>query len=144
MNRQQRHGVELFGELVDELEQVVVGPVEVLEHEHGGAALGERLEEPAPGRERGIAGRSLLPRRKADERTELALEPRGLASRRDEARDRARLVGRDLGVVGLENPGLRLHDLAERPVGNALAVGQRAAPAPDDQVGIALDDLRSS
>ena len=88
------------------------------------------------------SGRRLLPRREADERTELALEPRGLAPRRDEARDRAReLVGRDLGVVGLEDPGLCLHDLAERPVGDTLAVGQRAAAAPDDQVGIALDHL---
>ena len=39
-------------EVVDEVEQAVVGPVQILEDEDERALLGERLEEPPPGRER--------------------------------------------------------------------------------------------
>ena len=38
--------------MVDEVEQAVVCPVEVLEDEDERVLLGERFEEPPPGRER--------------------------------------------------------------------------------------------
>ena len=44
-------------------------------------------------------------------------------------------------VVGLENPGVRLDDLAERPEADALAVGERAALPPGDELGVGLGDL---
>ena len=47
-----RHVRQPLGELVDEFEQPVVRPVEVFEHEHERAVLGERLEEAPPGGER--------------------------------------------------------------------------------------------
>src|SRR5581483_9718457 len=43
-------------------------------------------------------------------------------------------------AVRLEDPGLRLDDLAERPVRHPLAVGKGAALAPDDQLRVVLDD----
>ena len=48
--------------MVDEVEQVVVGPVQVLEDEHERALLGEGLEEPSPGGEalRAVAARLTL------------------------------------------------------------------------------------
>ena len=49
---QQRHRAGPVGQQVDEVQQGVVGPVDVLEHQHGRAVLGERLEEPPPRRER--------------------------------------------------------------------------------------------
>ena len=59
---QQRHRARAVGEQVDEVEQRVVGPVHVLEHEDGRAVLRQRLEEAPPGRERLRRGR---PRRRA-------------------------------------------------------------------------------
>ena len=41
--------------VLDEVEKRVVGPVQVLEHEHGGPLSSKRLEIAAPGRERLLA-----------------------------------------------------------------------------------------
>src|SRR5205085_12092044 len=60
----------------------------------------------------------------------------------DEIRDRrAQLLLRDLGVVGLENPRLRLDYLRERPKGDPLAVRQRSSLAPKSQDAPTLDEL---
>src|SRR5581483_8991624 len=40
-----------------------------------------------------------------------------------------------------EDPGVGLDDLAERPEADTLAVGQRAALPPGDQVRVGLRDL---
>ena len=130
---EQRHAGRPVGEIVDEVEQAVVGPVQILEDEHQRPLLGQRLEQAAPRRERLVAAvaRVLAGRAEADERAQEAADPAAL-----------RLVGEDVlehrgqlrlgGVerVALEDPGLRLHDLAERPVAEALAVGQRPALPP--------------
>ncbi len=48
---------------------------------------------------------------------------------------------RDLvGRVLLEHAGLCLHDLPERPQGDAVAVCEAAALAPGDELGIGVDD----
>ena len=52
---EQRHAGRPVDEVVDEVEQAVVGPVQILEDEHERALLGERLEEAAPGGERLVA-----------------------------------------------------------------------------------------
>ena len=78
---EQRHAGDAVDELVDEVEQPVVGPVQVLEHEHGRATLGQRLEEAAPrrdrlaraGRRRAVAGAE------PDERPQVPLHPAPLA-----------------------------------------------------------------
>ena len=83
-------------ELVDEVEQAVVGPVQILEHEDERALLGERLEEAPPGGE-GLAaavatepGLGLEP----DERTEVRLDPAGIGGVLDRVLDRARGASR--------------------------------------------------
>ena len=43
--------------------------------------------------------------------------------------------------VRLEDAGVRLHHLAERPEADALAVGERAALPPVDELGVPLDRL---
>ncbi len=44
-------------------------------------------------------------------------------------------------VVGLEDAGVRLDHLSERPEADAFAVGQRAALTPEDELRVALDRL---
>ena len=48
---EERHVGRPVDEGIDEVEQAVVGPVEILEDEHGRALRGKALEEAAPGRE---------------------------------------------------------------------------------------------
>ena len=45
---EERHTGRPVDEVIDEVEQAVVGPLEVLENEHERPLVGERLEEPAP------------------------------------------------------------------------------------------------
>ena len=78
---EERDVAEPVDEVVDEVEQAVVGPVEVLEHEHGRAPLGDRLEEATPGRGRGLGAGAGRPLADADERAQLRLEPAPLARR---------------------------------------------------------------
>jgi len=55
--------------VVDEVEQARIGPLKVLEHEHGRALFGDALEEQAPGREERVATarRSLLDAQEAEQ-----------------------------------------------------------------------------
>ena len=59
---QDRQAARPVEEVVDEVEQAGIGPLEVLEHEHDRAALGDALEEDPPGREQRLApaGRRLI------------------------------------------------------------------------------------
>ena len=137
-------------EVVDEVEQAVVGPVQVLEDEHGRALLGERLEEAAPGGE-GLVAPSPPSRRslraEPDERAQVAVRPSALvlapaiSSRR---RVRSSFAAASSVGVGLEDARLRLHHLAERPEADAVAVRQAAALAPRDQLRLAVDDARTA
>ena len=119
----------------------VVGPVQVLEDEHERPVLGHRLEEAPPGGElplapllRGALGAD------PDEPAQVRLDPARLGLVRDERLHgdrelRLRIVGR----VGREHAGLRLHHLRRRPERHALAVGQRAAAAPEHEVGLGVE-----
>ena len=139
---EQRHACEPVGERVDEVEEAVVRPLEVLEDEHRRAPLAERFEEAPPGGERfrplslpgvGVAA-------EPHERPKMPLHPLCFALR-DEIADRCRQLCVRLGSsVRLEDSRLRLHDLAERPERDPLPVGQRTALSPEDQLGILVDD----
>ena len=119
-DHEQRHVRDPFDELVDEVEQAVVGPVEVLEDEDEGAPLGQRLEEAAPGGERLAApvdarARS-RPRARRAAGGSLPTHARRPGRRRALRRRRAHLLGRVVRRRRCSRmPGLRLHDLAERP-----------------------------
>jgi hypothetical protein len=71
---EQRDAARSLNQLVDEVEQGIVGPVQILEHEHERPLVGQRLEEATPGGEALLrAGGPLLG--EAGERTQVAIEP---------------------------------------------------------------------
>jgi hypothetical protein len=118
--------------VVDELEQTLVGPVQVLDGEDSRVPLGDRLEEAAPGGERVLALRTheLLLCADADQRSQMSFHPARVAFREKVADGVCELLCRRLDLVALQDAGLRLHDLSERPEADALTVGQRAAHPP--------------
>ncbi len=128
--------------VLDELDHRRLRPVQILDRDHEGADGRDRLEEAAPGAERlRLLDGVRLRVGQADERRETCPEPLLLGGVLDEALD----GGGELGVCGggvvrLEDARLRLHDLPERPVRDALAVGE-AAPLPPcrHQVGLIVE-----
>ena len=93
------------------------------------------LEEPAPGGEQLLAlgrGGGLDP----EQRQQPLAEPRALGAL---GKHRVELRRRDLGRVGLQDPGVGLDDLAERPEGDPLAVRQAPALPPGDELGPGVD-----
>ena len=142
---EQWNSAQPLDELVDEVEQAVVGPVEILEYEYERAPFGEGFEEPAPGRERLTAavapgaGLGL----EADQRTEVGLDPRRVRRLTENVPDRGLELLGGLGlVIALEDPGLRLHHLAQRPEGDPVAVREATPLAPGDDLGVVVDDAR--
>src|SRR5919198_5553808 len=104
---EERHVLGPVGEVHEEREQRLVGPMQVLEDEYGWAVRSERLQEAPPRRERLLlSGR--LPAR-ADERREASFEPGGVRIVRRERE--IELFGRLLRRVGAEDPGRRLDAL---------------------------------
>ena len=129
-------------ELVGEVEQAVVGPVHVLEDEHEGPLVSERLEEAPPGGERLAAaiGSCFVVGRKPGERVEVGPDPARLCLVGQQPDDRlVELPDRVGRRIRLEDARLRLHHLAERPEADALAVGQRAPLTPGDEPVAAVD-----
>ena len=108
-------------QVLDQLEQRLLGPVDVLEDEHERLLQREPLRPFAPG-----------PR-------DLLLTPLGLhrlqhaGGEAQQVGDRlvlaefAQLLDRDVERVVVDDPGCALHHLGQRPVGDALAVRQAAA-----------------
>ena len=139
-----RHCGRPFGEVVDEVEQALVRPVEVLEQEHGRSLLRDCLEEPAPGREVLGVIRAVVARpRKADKRAQVRLDPAGVLLARDEIENLSPQRAFDLARrIGLQDARLCLDHLRERPEGHPLAVRETAASAPRDELGVVLDDGR--
>jgi len=121
-----------------------IAPVQVLEHEHERALLGERLEEAPPGGERLAATVAAEPRVgfHSDEGAEVQFDPAGVTLVVDGGIDGlAKLLG-SLGLgVPLVDASLRLDDLSQRPEGDAVTVGEAAALAPRDDVRVGIDDL---
>ena len=135
-----------IGEALQERQHGVIGPVEILEHEHRRVGTRDPLEEPSPGGERFLAfarGFRLHPDEWSEPRTEpielFCWEPMGTQRAIELRRRRARAES------DLQDPGLGLHDLAEGPERDPLAV--RAGSAPDARrisSGTSLDDLEPS
>ena len=101
-------------QVFDEVEQRVVGPVKVLEHEHRRSARGEPLDE-APPRREGLCpaiAEQRVARLQSHERAQMTKDPAGLVRILDHAchgRGEQRRGG--LRLVRLQHPGLGLHDL---------------------------------
>ena len=100
--------------------------MQILDHDHR-ALVGDRREEAAPGSERLLPARR-LPRIDTEQRQQPGPQPRLLLHVRQ---DGVQLVGRSLGRVRLEDAGMRLDDLPERPERDPVSVWEAAAPPPD-------------
>ena len=102
--------------------------MDVLEHQDRRVDLGDRLEERPPGGEELLA---LGARAGIDphERPEALAQPIAVGSGGYGLID---LRARDLGIVGLEDPGLGLDDLAQRPERHPIAIRQAATLAPGE------------
>ena len=124
-----------LGQVLEEGEERLVRPVQVLEDEHRLPPFGPRLEHTAPRAERLLLRGGLATR--ADERQQARFQPGDVGALRRERP--VELRGSLLGRVRLENPALCLDDLPERPEGDAVSVGKTAALAPANEPGAALD-----
>ena len=113
------------GHVVDEVQQAVIGPVDVVQHEDQRVAGGEALEEAAPGLEQLLAAH-VARFAGADERPQLR---RDAVVTEQLPRGSLRLAGRHLGRVVVEDLALRLDGIGEGGVGG-IGVGQASAPAP--------------
>src|SRR5439155_6625692 len=96
---EERDSVDPVRELVDEVEEIVIGPMEVLEHQHERSRLGKRLEKASPRREAldPAIATELRVRAETDERAELPLDPSALTLN-DNVGDRTSEF--DLGYLG--------------------------------------------
>ncbi len=70
----------------------------------------------------------------------MALDPHALTLVGHDRRRRHQLLRGGMGRVRLEDTRLRLDDLAERPEGHTLAIRERAALPPRNQLVVAVDD----
>src|SRR5512132_3978570 len=127
-------GARPVDQVVGEVEQTVVCPVEVFEYEHERVELGQALEEPPPGGEAlGAAIRSQLPGvTETEQRSELT--PHQLCFVDVYFELRACPV---LGLA-LEDRGVGLQDLAEGPE-RAFAVGKAGTLTAVDEIRLRLD-----
>ena len=138
--RNVRHPVD---ELVEEVEQALVGPVDVLDDDDERPLFRETLEEAPPGGERLVAAiaSQLCFAREAEERAEVRLDTRLVTRAGERVLDGLAELRSDLlRRVLLEDARLRLDDLAERPQRDSVAVGQAAALAPGDELGVGVDE----
>ncbi len=130
-------------ELVEEVEEALVRPVDVLDDDDERTLLGETLEEAAPGGERLVAAiaSELCFAGEAEEREEMRLDARLVARAGERVLDDLVDLRRDvLRRVLLQDARLRLDDLAERPERDPVAVGEAASLAPGDELRVGLDD----
>ena len=116
--------------------------MDVLDDQDERTLLGERLEEPAPSRERlvaAVAADLLLPG-ETEKREQMRLDAPLVARTREYVLDRLVDLRRDVRRrVLLEDASLRLDDLAERPQRDPVPVREAAALPPRDEFGIRLD-----
>ena len=107
--------------MIDQLEQRLLRPVDVLEHEHERLHVGELVDELARGpRDLGLATLAFDGVHHAGGEAE-QLGDRLVAAALDE------LLARGLHRVVVRDPGRGLDHLRERPVRHALAVRERSA-----------------
>ena len=121
-------------EVVDEVDEPLVRPVEVLEHEHRRALSPTRSKNVRQAPNSSSRPPARPPRRgpgapAASARSSGAPPRRGRTPRAS-PRCRVRVVA---GSSPSARPARRAHHLAQRPEGDALAVGGRPALVPEDR-----------
>jgi len=136
---QQRHGTDALDESVQELEQRLVGPVQILHHQHGRPVGGQGLDEHARAGERLLAAAGLTARLDSGKRGQLPAHPERIDTRQSDRRDRlVKLRRRGRRVVRFEDARLLLDDLRERPECDALPVGEHAPLPPSGDLRLVL------
>ena len=115
--------------MLDEVEQALVGPVDVLQRYHQRALCRQTREELMPGGERSETPGREIQRVEPEQHPQLRLDEVPLL--RDGFLDcLPELPPGARRGIGVEDPGDRLHDLGERPVGDPVTVGDRAPLQP--------------
>ena len=124
----------------DERQHPGVGPVDVLEGHDDRVLVREPLEEQPPTREELLAAQAGL--RDPEQRAEARGEERALLRVGDPALQALRELARRLlgGLVVGDAEAVADH-LAQRPVGDAVAIGQTAPVVPEDVVVQAVEVL---
>ena len=121
-------------QVLDEVEQRVVGPLHVLERHDHRVRVGQALEEEPPGREEVVAlvADAFL---EAEQVREPRLDEAAVRLVGERLRDDLLQLGaRRRGLFLLEDAGAHAHHVRERPVRDALAVGEAAAAVPVRQL----------
>ena len=126
--------------MIDEVKQSGVGKVQVLEDHHDRVLIGESLEEGAPRTKELLRINTRL---EAEQGQQRALDRPSLVLVGNEVRRRRRDLGSSLLLVIRFTKSRSLADhLAERPEGDALAVGRAAAVVPQDRFLQPVDVLQ--
>jgi len=128
---------------VKDIEQELVGPVQVLQREHQRLLVGQRAQQPSPRRYYVAAfhlpaGLQVDPRSSdTDQGAKLLGDPCRRRTR-DDPRDRLGelALGRG-GQVAVQDSRLRLDQLDQRPKGPTVDMGLRPAGPPHRRVGLA-------
>jgi hypothetical protein len=141
-DHQQGHAAHGAHKVLEEGEQGVVGPVQILYHQDQRAAGGHGFKKAAPcGELLGLLSRRRGAAEQPEQRSQSHLQPFALILVGDEGRDGRLEFDRDhRRVIRLQHTGLCLDDLPQRPEGHTLAVGQAVALAPDHQLGLIIDE----
>ena len=128
-------------QVLDEVEQARVGPLHVLEREHGRVDVGEALEEEPPGGEQILlVARAVLGQ--AEQLREPRLDERALVGVGEVLLERdLELPERRRRLILLADPAAHPHHVGQRPVGHALAVGEAAAAVPVRDLGDPVEVL---
>ena len=117
-------------QVLDEIEQTRVGPLEILEREHDRIGVGEALEQQAPGREQ-VALVADIVIGEAEQLGDAGLDECALLRIRHMLVQGAAELHERIGHgLVLGDSAAHPHHVGERPVGDALAVGQAATAMP--------------
>jgi hypothetical protein len=140
---EQRMRARPFEQVLDELGQRRVGPLEILEDEHGRRDGREPLEEEPPGGEEVLAIRG-RPLGEPEQVREPRLEPASLLRVVDVLADRSqKLLQRRVRGLAFGDARAHPNHLRECPVRNALAVREATAAVPphvaDETVEVLLE-----
>ena len=126
----ERHTGRMSDEMLDEGQQCIIGPMQVLEDQDGGVAHRDLLDEAQPRGE--VLVPACLRGLEAKQSAQTLEQPLAVLTRRH---DGFELGLHGLATVALQDAGVGLEDLAERPEGDVLTVGQAVALAPGDRLG---------
>ena len=129
-------------EALDEVEQGVVGPVQVLQGQDQRPGRGQAVQEAPPGGELLLAvgggGRPGAPRAAAadaDQAAQVTGDPGGGDRLGHRARGRDQPPPGELGAVALQDAGLGLDRLGQRPEGRPVAIGEGPPLPPGEPRG---------